>query len=84
MVRAMHKRCCARRTEKVRRPKDDPSPHPREPPFEAPLADFTGFMLLGDLVEFGVAHAMFVAPNDPRTSGSSPAALADMAGTLRR
>ena len=33
----------------------------------ARVADFTGFMLLGDLVEFGAAHAMYVAPNDPRT-----------------
>ncbi len=33
----------------------------------ARIADFTGFMLLGDLVEFGTAHDMFVAPNDPRT-----------------
>ncbi len=33
----------------------------------ARIADFTGFMLLGDLVEFGAAHDMFVAPNDPRT-----------------
>jgi phosphate transport system ATP-binding protein len=33
----------------------------------ARVGDFAGFMLLGELVEFGFVHAVFVKPADPRT-----------------
>ena len=33
----------------------------------ARVSDFTGFMLLGDLVEFGPTDRLFTNPNDPRT-----------------
>jgi phosphate transport system ATP-binding protein len=33
----------------------------------ARVADFTAFMLSGDLVEFGPTEKMFTAPDDERT-----------------
>ena len=33
----------------------------------ARVSDFTGFMLLGELVEFGPTHQLFTNPSDPRT-----------------
>jgi phosphate transport system ATP-binding protein len=33
----------------------------------ARISDFAGFMLLGELLEFGAADRLFVAPSDPRT-----------------
>jgi phosphate transport system ATP-binding protein len=33
----------------------------------ARVADFAGFMLLGELIEFGPTPEIFVAPSDPRT-----------------
>jgi phosphate transport system ATP-binding protein len=33
----------------------------------ARISDFAGFMLLGEMVEFGAAPKIFVAPDDPRT-----------------
>jgi len=33
----------------------------------ARVSDYTGFMLLGELVEFGVTKELFTTPRDPRT-----------------
>ncbi|MBI4010921.1 MAG: phosphate ABC transporter ATP-binding protein, partial [Candidatus Rokubacteria bacterium] len=33
----------------------------------ARVSDFTGFMLLGELVEVGLTKALFTTPRDPRT-----------------
>jgi len=33
----------------------------------ARVADYTGFMLLGELVEFGVTRQLFTNPHDKRT-----------------
>ncbi len=33
----------------------------------ARISDFTGYMLLGDMVEFGVTTQVFTSPDDPRT-----------------
>jgi phosphate transport system ATP-binding protein len=33
----------------------------------ARISDFAGFMLLGELIEFGAARGIFMAPGDPRT-----------------
>ena len=33
----------------------------------ARISDFAGFMYLGQLIEFGTAHDMFLTPKDPRT-----------------
>jgi phosphate transport system ATP-binding protein len=33
----------------------------------ARVSDYTGFMLLGELVEFGVTKALFTMPKDPKT-----------------
>ncbi|MCI0371759.1 MAG: phosphate ABC transporter ATP-binding protein, partial [candidate division NC10 bacterium] len=33
----------------------------------ARVSDYTGFMLLGELVEFGVTKELFTTPGDPRT-----------------
>lgn len=33
----------------------------------ARVSDFAGFMLLGELIEFGAVQQIFVAPGDPRT-----------------
>jgi phosphate transport system ATP-binding protein len=33
----------------------------------ARVSDFTAFMYLGQLIEFGSTGRMFTAPNDPRT-----------------
>ncbi len=33
----------------------------------ARVSDYTGFMLLGELVEFGVTKALFTTPKDPKT-----------------
>ena len=33
----------------------------------ARVSDYTGFLLLGELVEFGVTKAVFTTPRDPRT-----------------
>lgn len=33
----------------------------------ARVSDFTGFMLMGELVEFGVTRELFQNPNDKRT-----------------
>jgi phosphate transport system ATP-binding protein len=33
----------------------------------ARVSDYTGFFLLGDLVEFGVTHDLFTKPRDKRT-----------------
>ncbi len=33
----------------------------------ARISDYAGFMLLGELVEFGAASRIFIAPGDPRT-----------------
>ena len=33
----------------------------------ARVSDYTGFMLLGDLVEFGVTRDLFTNPRDQRT-----------------
>ena len=33
----------------------------------ARVSDFTGFMLLGELVEFGTTDRIFTNPADPRT-----------------
>jgi phosphate transport system ATP-binding protein len=33
----------------------------------ARVSDFTAFMYLGELVEFGSTTNMFTAPSDPRT-----------------
>jgi phosphate transport system ATP-binding protein len=33
----------------------------------ARVSDFTGFMLLGELVEFGLTKALFTMPTDGRT-----------------
>jgi len=35
----------------------------------ARVSDYTGFMLLGDLVEFGKTSRIFTSPNDARTEG---------------
>jgi len=35
----------------------------------ARVSDYTGFMLLGDLVEFGETSKIFTSPNDGRTEG---------------
>jgi phosphate transport system ATP-binding protein len=35
----------------------------------ARVSDFAGFMLLGELVEFGPVARIFLAPSDPRTQG---------------
>jgi phosphate transport system ATP-binding protein len=35
----------------------------------ARVSDFTGFMLLGDLVEFGDTTHIFTSPKDERTEG---------------
>jgi phosphate transport system ATP-binding protein len=35
----------------------------------ARVSDYTGFMLLGDLVEFGKTSQIFTSPNDGRTEG---------------
>ena len=33
----------------------------------ARVSDYTGFMLLGELVEFGVTKELFTTPRDPKT-----------------
>jgi phosphate transport system ATP-binding protein len=33
----------------------------------ARVSDYTGFMLLGELVEFGVTRQLFTGPKDRRT-----------------
>jgi phosphate transport system ATP-binding protein len=33
----------------------------------ARISDFTGYMLLGDMIEFGVTTSLFTSPRDPRT-----------------
>jgi phosphate transport system ATP-binding protein len=33
----------------------------------ARVSDYTGFMLLGEMVEFGVTREMFTTPKDPKT-----------------
>jgi phosphate transport system ATP-binding protein len=33
----------------------------------ARVSDYTGFMLLGELIEYGETHKVFTAPRDPRT-----------------
>ncbi len=33
----------------------------------ARVSDYTGFMLLGELIEFGVTKALFTTPQDPKT-----------------
>jgi phosphate transport system ATP-binding protein len=35
----------------------------------ARVSDYTGFMLLGDLVEFGETSQIFTSPKDERTEG---------------
>jgi phosphate transport system ATP-binding protein len=35
----------------------------------ARVSDYTGFMLLGDLVEFGETSQIFTSPQDERTEG---------------
>jgi phosphate transport system ATP-binding protein len=35
----------------------------------ARVSDYTGFMLLGDLIEFGETTKIFTAPQDERTDG---------------
>ena len=35
----------------------------------ARVSDYTGFMLLGDLIEFGETSKIFTAPSDERTEG---------------
>jgi phosphate transport system ATP-binding protein len=33
----------------------------------ARVSDYTGFMLLGELIEFGVTKELFTTPRDPKT-----------------
>jgi phosphate transport system ATP-binding protein len=33
----------------------------------ARVSDYTGFMLLGEMVEFGVTRELFTTPKDPKT-----------------
>jgi phosphate transport system ATP-binding protein len=35
----------------------------------ARVSDYTGFMLLGDLIEFGETSKIFTSPADERTDG---------------
>jgi phosphate transport system ATP-binding protein len=35
----------------------------------ARVSDYTGFMLLGELVEFGETSQIFTSPKDERTEG---------------
>ncbi len=40
-------------------------------------SDFTAFMYLGELVEFGQTEKLFTAPDNKRTENTSPAASAE-------
>ena len=56
-----------KKEEPVEKPAE--TPKPSLPPVDklTPDSDFTGFMLLGELVEFGVTKELFTTPKDPKT-----------------